>query len=166
VRADAPEDTGQGQLLHDDVQGLLILALFHHMGVALHILTGRAGHATRGLVRLLHRKGTWYGLGVLLVNRGPITKGLVILTGQGNRAGLDTLPAGSTLVEINVPGFLFYGNLEVAFGTFYLVNFCTCDQVDIQMPADLDQFGGNNSHGTVIGGKRFIQLTHHSADSG
>ena len=27
---------------------------------------------------------------------------------------------------------------------------------DIDMPADLDQFGRDNSHGTVIGGKGFV----------
>ena len=140
VRADAPENAGQRQLLHDDIQGLLVLALFDHLGVTLHILTGRAGHTAGRLVRLLDRERPRYGLGILLINRGSITEGLVILAGQGNRTGLDTLPAGSTFVEINVTGFLFYGNLEVALGTFDLVNFCTCDQVDIQMPADLDQF--------------------------
>ena len=28
------------------------------------------------------------------------------------------------------------------------------------MPADLDQFGGNDSHGAVIGGKSLVQLGH------
>jgi hypothetical protein len=28
------------------------------------------------------------------------------------------------------------------------------------MPADLDQFRRNDSHGTIIGGKRLIQLSH------
>jgi hypothetical protein len=35
---------------------------------------------------------------------------------------------------------------------------------DVDMPADLDQFGRNNSHGTVIGGKGFVQLRHDAAD--
>jgi hypothetical protein len=33
-------------------------------------------------------------------------------------------------------------------------------ELDIDMPADLDQFGGDNSHGTVIGWKSFVQLGH------
>jgi hypothetical protein len=32
------------------------------------------------------------------------------------------------------------------------------------MPADLDQFRRDNSHGTVVGGKGLIQLGHHAAD--
>jgi hypothetical protein len=34
----------------------------------------------------------------------------------------------------------------------------------VQMPADLDQFGRDNSHGTVIGGKSLVQLGHHPSD--
>ena len=31
-------------------------------------------------------------------------------------------------------------------------------EFDVDMPADLDQFGRDNSHGTVIGGKSLVQL--------
>ena len=34
----------------------------------------------------------------------------------------------------------------------------------IDVPADLDQFRGDNSHGTVIGGEGLVQLGHHTAD--
>ena len=33
------------------------------------------------------------------------------------------------------------------------------------MPADLDQFGGQDSHRAVIGGKRLVQLGHVPADA-
>ena len=29
-------------------------------------------------------------------------------------------------------------------------------EFDIDVPADLDQFGGDNSHGTIIGGKGLV----------
>jgi hypothetical protein len=34
------------------------------------------------------------------------------------------------------------------------------------MPADLDQFGRKDSHGTVIGGKGLVQLGHNATDGG
>jgi hypothetical protein len=34
------------------------------------------------------------------------------------------------------------------------------------MPADLDQFGRDNSHGTVVGGEGLVQLTHDAANGG
>jgi hypothetical protein len=39
--------------------------------------------------------------------------------------------------------------------------FAERSQLDVQMPADLDQFRGDNSHGTIIGGKGLVQLGHH-----
>jgi hypothetical protein len=37
-------------------------------------------------------------------------------------------------------------------------------EFDVEMPADLDQFRRDNSHGTIIGGKRLVQLGHGPAD--
>jgi hypothetical protein len=38
------------------------------------------------------------------------------------------------------------------------------EQFDIDVPADLDQFRRNDSHGTVVGGECFVQLGHHAPD--
>jgi hypothetical protein len=35
---------------------------------------------------------------------------------------------------------------------------------NIEMPADLDQFGREDSHGAVIGGEGFVQLGHNTPD--
>jgi hypothetical protein len=56
------------------------------------------------------------------------------------------------------------GDFKISFRAFNRFNFRTRDQVDVEMPADLDQFGRDNSHRTIIGGKGFIQFTHHTAD--
>jgi hypothetical protein len=37
-------------------------------------------------------------------------------------------------------------------------------QVDVQVPSALDQFGGDDTHGAVVGGKRFVQLGHDATD--
>ncbi len=34
----------------------------------------------------------------------------------------------------------------------------------VEMPADLDQFGGDYSHGTIVGGEGLVQLGHDPAD--
>jgi hypothetical protein len=36
--------------------------------------------------------------------------------------------------------------------------------LNVNMPADLDQLGRDNSHGTVIGGEGLVQLRHDPAD--
>jgi hypothetical protein len=40
------------------------------------------------------------------------------------------------------------------------------EKLNVEMPADLDQFGRENSHGTVIGGEGLVQLGHEATDGG
>jgi hypothetical protein len=37
-------------------------------------------------------------------------------------------------------------------------------ELDIDVPADLDQFGRDNSHGTFVRGEGLVELGHHPAD--
>jgi len=39
-------------------------------------------------------------------------------------------------------------------------------ELDVDVPADLDQLGRDNSHGTFICGERLVELGHHPADGG
>jgi len=52
------------------------------------------------------------------------------------------------------------GYLEVSRFAFNGFKIRIGDEFDIQMPADLDQFGRYDSHGTVICGKGLVQLGH------
>jgi hypothetical protein len=45
-----------------------------------------------------------------------------------------------------------------------LFNFGQGMKLYIDVPADLDQFRRDNSHGTIIRGKRLVQLGHNAAD--
>ena len=49
-------------------------------------------------------------------------------------------------------------DVKVSSAAFDIFDLTERPQFNIWMPADLDQFGGDNSHGTIIGGKRFVQL--------
>jgi hypothetical protein len=164
VGADASQHAGQGQILHDDLQRFLVFALAHHLDVSLNVEAGRAGQAAGGLVGLLDGKGTGNGLGVALVSGLAVVEPLVVFVGQGNRADFGTIPAGRALGRINKTGAFVNGDVEVTFGSLDVFDFCARDQVYIQMPAELDQFRGDNSHGTVVGGKGLVQFTHHPAD--
>jgi len=57
-------------------------------------------------------------------------------------------------------------NLEVSLLTADAVYFGESDEADVGMPADLDQLGGDDSHGTFVGRKGLIELGHDPADSG
>jgi len=55
-------------------------------------------------------------------------------------------------------------DFEISLRPLDIVYLCTGDQINIQMPADLDQFRGDDSHGTVIGREGLVQFTHYPTD--
>jgi len=74
---------------------------------------------------------------------------------------------GSTtraFVLYNVSGLLDQGYLKLSCFPFYTVNFSIGQDLDVGMPADLDQFGREYSHGAVIGGKGLVKLGHMAAN--
>ena len=63
-----------------------------------------------------------------------------------------------------VSGFFIQGDLEVSCLPGYTVNFSIGQDFYIGMPADLDQFGREYSHGAVIGGIGLVKLGHLAAN--
>jgi hypothetical protein len=56
------------------------------------------------------------------------------------------------------------GDLKIAFLSGNGGDFRQGVELDIDVPADLDQFGRDNSHGTIVGGEGLIELGHHPPD--
>jgi hypothetical protein len=54
---------------------------------------------------------------------------------------------------------------KIAFCSRNILHLTQCEQLDIDMPADLDQFGRDNSHRAVIGRESLVQLGHDPADT-
>ena len=79
----------------------------------------------------------------------------VFYTGRTTRA----------FVFYNIAGFLDQSYLEVSRLPLYTVNFSIGQDYYIRMPADLDQFGRENSHGAVIGRKGLVKLGHMPANA-
>jgi hypothetical protein len=55
-------------------------------------------------------------------------------------------------------------DFEISRGSLDRFQISVGDQLDVHVPADLDQFGGDNSHGTIVGGKGLVQLGHDATD--
>jgi hypothetical protein len=81
-----------------------------------------------------------------------------------NRAVFYAGRTARAFVLFNVPGLPDQGYLEVSCFSFYTVNFRIGQDLYIGMPADLDQFGREYSHGAVIGGIGLVKLCHMAAD--
>jgi hypothetical protein len=65
---------------------------------------------------------------------------LVELIGVVHRAVLDTGAAAGALVLDDVPGLGLQGYPEITLFSLYLLNFGKGENLDVRMPADLDQF--------------------------
>jgi hypothetical protein len=89
---------------------------------------------------------------------------LIVWIRDLDRAVLYTGSTARAFVFYNVPGLFIQGDLEISCFPFYTVNFSIGQDLYIGMPADLDQFGREYSHGAVIGGIGLVKLGHLAAN--
>jgi hypothetical protein len=85
---------------------------------------------------------------------------LIILIRVFDRAVFYTDSTTRAFVLQNIPGLFNQRNLEISYFPFYTVNFSIGENLYIGMPADLDQFGCEYSHGAVVGRKGLVKLGH------
>ena len=90
---------------------------------------------------------------------------LIVLIRVFGRAVFHTGSTTRAFVLKNIPGLFSQGYLKVSYFPFYTVDFSIGEDLYIGMPADLDQFGCEYSHGAVIGGKGLVQLGHMAANA-
>ena len=83
---------------------------------------------------------------------------------MGDRTILDATAAPGTAVHVNASSALLDFHFKIAGGPFHRFQVRVGDQFNVQMPADLDQFRRDDSHGAVIGGKGLVQLGHNTPD--
>ena len=86
--------------------------------------------------------------------------GQAAVIGVGDLFGafFGTLAAGDAFVHIHEPRVLSQADLKISRFAGNAAHLGKRQQFDIDIPADLDQLGRDNSHGAVIGGECFIQL--------
>ena len=80
------------------------------------------------------------------------------------RAVFNTGAAPGAQIHLDTARTLFDFYLEIAGLAGNAFKICVGDQFNVQMPADLDQYRGDNSHRAVIGRERLVQLGHDPAN--
>ena len=105
-----------------------------------------------------------HGLGVWHVDRLAFDQFFVIKVIHLFGTLLCTQTAGDAFFRVHIPGMLNNGYRKIALFTRNFSQFRKGEQFNVDMPADLDQFRSENSHGTVVGGKGLIQLGHGTTD--
>ena len=104
------------------------------------------------------------GLGEVYVDGFAVGYILIESIGDLDRAIFHAGRTTRALVLDHVSGLLNQGDPKVACLPFHPVNFGIAENLYVWMPADLDQFGRKNSHGTVIGGIGLVKLRHMPAN--
>ena len=74
--------------------------------------------------------------------------------------------AAGALVFVNVTSFPAHRDFEIPRLTVHFLHFAIRQKCYIGMSTDIQHLGRENSDGTIVGGKRFIQLSHLAADAG
>jgi hypothetical protein len=105
-------------------------------------------------------------LSILLESSLLAGEPLVVFIGKSYRADLGALCAAGALGQIDVAGLTQNLSFEAPLFPLKFQKLAVREKLYVQMPADLDQFGGDNSHRAVVGGEGLVQLGHHSADGG
>ena len=89
---------------------------------------------------------------------------MIIWVGDRDWAVFHTGSTACALIFPDVSGLLYQGYPKVSCFTFYTVNFGIGEDLDIGVPADLDQFWSQYSHRAVIGGIGLVKLGHMAAN--
>ncbi len=150
----------------DEFEGLTVFARRHQGNVTLHTDMGRTPRLAGGDAPFRNRKGAWNGLGIFF--KGGLSQGqsLIVFIRPGYRTHLCAVTARGAAGGVNVTWLFPNCDLEIAFRAFNRFYLGTGDQVDVRVPADLDQFGRDNSHGAIVGGEGLVQFAHHTTYGG
>jgi len=118
----------------------------------------RTGMGTGGSISFVYGIGSGYGLSIRLIHRFSVDEALIVKTGKTDGANFGTISAPRTFVKIDISRTFVQGDLKITGFAGYFLNLGDGVELYVNVPADLDQFGRDNSHGTVIGGKGLVQL--------
>jgi hypothetical protein len=164
VMADPAADPGEGVIFLEQLYGFPVFPGVGQGDVSLNADVGRTGRPAGGGAALGDGIAAGDGLGVLFKGRLAPGKTLVVLVGQLDGADFGAFPATGTFGQVYEAGLLPELGFKIPGFSVQSQYLGIGQEFDVQVPADLDQFGRDNSHGTVVGGKRLVQLGHQPAD--
>ena len=156
----------EGIFLLDEFEGLTVFASRHQGNVTLHTDVGGTPRLAGSDTPFRDRKGARNGLSIFF--KGGLSQGqpLIVFIRPRYRTYLCAVTTCGAAGGINVTRPFSNRYVKIAFRAFNRFYLGTGDQVDVRVPADLDQFGRDNSHGAIVGGEGLVQFAHHTAYGG
>jgi hypothetical protein len=111
-------------------------------------------------------EGPGHRLGVLDVGGAAAVQTQVELVHRLGRAGALAVAAGGALLRQDIARLILQDGPEISGLTRQGIQLRAGDDLQVVVPADLDQLGRDNSHGAVVGGKGLVDLGHGAPDGG
>ena len=96
-------------------------------------LTGRGAPLFYGV-------GAWNGLSVFLEYGFALRKSFIIFAGAADGANLRTVPAAGTFRKVYKTRLLVNRGCKISWIAIKCFDFRVCNELNVQVPADLDQF--------------------------
>ena len=97
----------------------------------------------------------------------PVDKSVLVLVGDVlHRALGETVAAARTLLGIDVPGLLQYGDFEVAGLSLDLLDLVVGQDVDVRVSGAVRHLRGEDTRGAVVRRERLVQTAHDASDGG
>jgi hypothetical protein len=139
--ADPSTNARKRVVFFKEVDRLAVFAGGNQSDVPLNAHVRRAGRPARSGASFCDGIAARDGLGVLFVSGPPFRKTFVVFARYFDRADFGALTAAGALVQIDEAGLLAYASFELPRFPVEPKKFGVCQKLDVQMPADLDQFG-------------------------
>ena len=139
--ADAAADAGERVFLLEELHGLLVLPVVDQGDIALDADMRRAGGLAGRRAALFDAVGARHALGILFENRLAHGEPFVVFVDGLDRADLGAFAAARAFGQVDVPGLFAHDRGEIPGLAFEFEQFGIGEQIDIDMTADLDQFG-------------------------
>jgi len=119
-----------------------------------------AGSPARRRASLLDAIGTWHGLGKKLIDCRSSDKPLFIIVRDLDGTDLGAIATGLTGFDRDITGLFVDQNFKIPGASLQLIDLCIGQDFNVSVPPCINQFGGHDAHGAVIGGERLVQLSH------
>jgi len=157
---DSTGNARKGISFPDQCQGLLELTGCDESDISLGIDMDGTGSPARRYASLLNAISTWHGLGKKLIDCRSSDEPLFIIIGDLNGTDLCAIATGLTGFDRDITGLFMDQDFKIPGASLQLLDLCIGQDFNVSMPPCIDQFGGHNAHGAVIGGESLVELSH------
>ena len=124
----------------------------------------RAGRLTGGSTAFFNGESSGNRLGIPAECRLACIEPFVLFVPAFDGTNFGAFAATRAFGWVHVPRLLQNLHGEISRLPGNLLNFRKGKKLDVEMPADLDQLGRDNSHCAFVSGEGFVQLGHASAN--